>query len=74
MKVLELLLDLLLRVLNYVDNQSTVERQEKLKDQYERIRSNPRDLFDDGVLNNSPTKGNGSTDKATDDTPTIPKP
>ena len=67
MNILELLLDLLLRVLNYVDNQSTVERQEKLRDQYESIRRSPRDLFDDGVLNNSTTK-------ATDDTPTVPKP
>jgi hypothetical protein len=67
MKVLELLLDLLLRVLNYVDQQTTAERQEKLKDDYESIRRNPRDLFDDGVLNNSASK-------ATDPDPTVPKP
>lgn len=66
MNVLELLLDLLLRVLNYVDNQSVVERQEKLKDDYTRIRSNPHDLFDDGVLNDSNTK-------TTDRDPSVPK-
>ena len=67
MKTLELLLDLILRVLTYVDQALQSNRQEKLTKDYELVRSDPRDLFDDGVLN-------GSTNTKQTDDPSVPKP
>lgn len=67
MKTLELLLDLILRVLTYVDQALQSNRQEKLTKDYNDVRSDPRDLFDDGVLNNS-------TNKEQTDTSSVPKP
>lgn len=60
MKILALVLQFLTYLYELLERTHQKRKQEELDDQYKDIRRNPRDLFDDGVLNNSPARGNGS--------------
>lgn len=66
---MKIFLELLLRLLGvYIKERNDSEQRrvnEQAKDDQARIRANPRDLFDDGVLNNS----SGNSTKGTDTVP-----
>jgi hypothetical protein len=53
MKVLVLVLQFLTYLSQLLERTRQTQKQEELDDQYKDIRRNPRDLFDDGVLNGS---------------------
>jgi hypothetical protein len=53
MKVLELVLQLLQYLSELFELKKQQDDQRNQNDQYQAIRRNPRDLFDDGVLNES---------------------
>lgn len=53
MGTLQLILEILQSILRTMNTILNRKHQEELDDQYKRIRENPRDLFDDGVLNNT---------------------
>jgi hypothetical protein len=69
MKVLVLVLQLLTYLSQLLERTRQTQKQEELDDQYKDIRRNPRDLFDDGVLNNSSAQGTTSAEPS----PSVPR-
>lgn len=61
------IVEFLSKLLDLLIGYSTTKEHKRQQDEHTQIANNPRDLFDDGVLN-----GSDSTVKSTD--PTVPKP
>lgn len=68
LKLIDLLTIVLNLLLRYYDNRKQEDVKREASKTEQSIRSNPRDFFDDGVLNNSDksSKDNGSSVSDTD--------